>query len=242
MSRNELRKESDILHKSRLIRKSYIKLLWKNRLLKRYNECIPIFTLRSRTLAADNNLLEEFKELIENVSLEILKEAQMKEVAKDVVTRSYKAEIADALEVISGEIERVKGELQGLDYISEEEIKAVVQGAYEKQGEDIKESEERLKGVIEQRTQELYIANEKLRSDIETVGEQVGVKLNNQTSLIKQSVNEVGAIHRDIKEGLVKNETGLKEEIKKLFMINYGLIAAVIVLSIFILIRGFYGA
>lgn len=222
--------------------KHYIKLLWKSGILKRYNECIPIFTIRSRTLAADTKLLDEFKELIETVSLEILKEAQMKEVAKDVVTRSYKAEIADALEVISGEIERVQGELKELDYISADEIKALVQGAYEKQTLDSKESEERIKNIIDQRTQELYISNEKLRSEMATVAEQVESQMRDNSKMIEKSIAEGRNKYKELKEGFEKSELGLKEQMKKLFWINYGLMAAVIVLLIFILTRGNYGA
>ena len=138
-----------------------------------------------KTLAAENNLLDEFKGLIEAISLEVLKEAQMKEVAKDVVTRSYKAEIADALEEISAEVERVKHKLQGLDYISEEEIKALVYDVCEKQASEIKESEERIKNIVNQSTQELYITNEKLRTEVSTMSEQVDAHMENIDRLFK---------------------------------------------------------
>lgn len=193
-------------------------------------------------MSTDNKLLDEFKELVEAASLEILKEVQMKEVAKDVVTNSYKAEIANALEVISGEIERVKNELKGLNYISEEEIKALVQGAYENQMEQLKAKEEQLKNIVDQRTQELYIVNEKMRSDIQTMSEQVGAQLNQQSTVVKESMNEVGAIHRNIVEGFEGSETRIKAYMKKLFGMSYGLMGIIIALLIFILLRGIYGA
>lgn len=193
-------------------------------------------------MAADNKLLDEFKELIETVSLEVIKEAQMKEVAKDVVTRSYKAEIADALEVISGEIERVKKELEGLDYISEEEIKALVHEMYEKQEVDIKESEERVKNIVNQSAQEIYIATEKLRSDIGTIGEQIETQVENTNKLLEQNISRMGHMHQSIEESFEVKHQELEAKTKKLFLMNYGLIAAVIGLLIFILIRGSYGA
>lgn len=193
-------------------------------------------------MSTDNKLLDEFKELVEAASLEILKEVQMKEVAKDVVTNSYKAEIANALEVISGEIERVKNELKGLNYISEEEIKALVQGAYENQMEQLKAKEEQLKNIVDQRTQELYIVNEKMRSDIQTMSEQVGAQLNQQSTVVKERMNEVGAIHRNIVEGFEGSETRIKAYMKKLFGMSYGLMGIIIALLIFILLRGIYGA
>ena len=216
------------------------KLLWKSTIWKRYNEGIPIFTIRSTgTLATENKLLDEFKELIEAVSLEVIKEAQMKEVAKDVVTRSYKAEIADALEAISGEIERVRQELKEVDYISAEEIKALVQGMNEKHELDIKESEECVKNIVNQSTQELYISTEKLRSEVATVNEQVEAKLSDTNELLEQ---KMGEMHSAIKENLVAESQVLKDQTKKLFWINYGLIAVVIGLLIFIITRGSYGA
>ena len=193
-------------------------------------------------MAAEHKLLDEFKELIETVSLEILKEAQMKEVAKDVVTRSYKAEIADALEVISGEIDRVKQELESLDYISEEEIKALVHSMYEKQEIDIKESEERIKNIVNQSTQEVYISTEKLRSDIGTIGEQIETQVENTNNLLEQNIARMGHMHKSIQERFEIKQQEMKEQMKKLFFVNYGLIAAVIGLLIFILTRGNYGA
>lgn len=193
-------------------------------------------------MAAEHKLLDEFKELIETVSLEILKEAQMKEVAKDVVTRSYKAEIADALEVISGEIDRVKQELESLDYISEEEIKALVHSMYEKQEIDIKESEERIKNIVNQSTQEVYISTEKLRSDIGTIGEQIETQVENTNNLLEQNIARMGHMHKSIQESFEIKQQEMKEQMKKLFFVNYGLIAAVIGLLIFILTRGNYGA
>ena len=206
-----------------------------------YNEGIPIFTIRSKTLTADKNLLNEFKELIENVSLEVVKEAQMKEVAKDVVTRSYKAEIADALEVISAEIERVKDKLQGLDYISEEEIKALVYGLEEKQEAEIKESEERVKAIVNQWTQELYIANEKLRTEVATVGEQVEVQMDNMNRVFQESMSVVGKSQRALQENVEVNQQTLMGKVQKLFWVNYGLMAVIIGLLIFIMTRGNYG-
>ena len=185
-------------------------------------------------MAADKELLNEFKELIETVSLEIIKEAQMKEVAKDVVTRSYKAEISDALEAISDEIERVKGELQALDYISAEDIEQLIYGICERNEESLKESEERVKHVVDQTTKELYINHEKLRSEVATLSEQVGNQLMHSNQTIEKNTKVVG----EIKEGLA--EIGAKT--KKLFWINYGLIAGVIVLLGFIFIRGNHGA
>lgn len=190
-------------------------------------------------MAAENKLLDEFKELIEAVSLEVIKEAQMKEVAKDVVTRSYKAEIADALEDISGEIERVRQELKEVDYISAEEIKALVQGMNEKHELDIKESEERVKNIVNQSTQELYISTEKLRSEVATVNEQVEAKLSDTNALLEQ---KMGEMHSTIKEDLVAESQVLKNQTKKLFWMNYGLIAVVIGLLIFMITRGNYGA
>lgn len=215
--------------------------MWQSTIGKRYNEGIPIFTIRSRTLAAENNLLDEFKELIETVSLEVLKEAQMKDVAKDVVTRSYKAEIADALEEISREIERVKQTLQGLDYISEEEIKALVYGIYERQESEIKESEERIKNIVNQSTQELYIANEKLRTEVATINEQVEVQMGRVNSLLQDSISVIGESNRELQETVSANQEVLANQMKKLFWINGGLIVAVIGLIIFIITRGNYG-
>ncbi len=185
-------------------------------------------------MAADKELLNEFKELIETVSLEIIKEAQMKEVAKDVVTRSYKAEISDALEAISGEIERVKGELQALDYISAEDIEQLIYGICEKNEASLKESEERVKHVVDETTKELYINHEKLRSEVGTLSEQVNRQLVGTNQVVKENTKVVG----EIKESLA--EVGAKT--KKLFWINYGLIAGVILLLGFIFIKGNHGA
>ncbi|MBE6023350.1 MAG: hypothetical protein E7231_08970 [Cellulosilyticum sp.] len=190
-------------------------------------------------MATENKLLDEFKELIETVSLEILKEAQMKEVAKDVVTRSYKNEIADALEAISGEIERVKEELKAVDYISADEIKALVQGMNEKQALEIKESEERIKNIVNQSTQELYISTEKLHSEVETVRQQVESQFAESNEWIEQ---KMGVMHDAVKESVEVHNQVLLDQIKKLFWVNYGLVAGVIGLVIFIIIRGNYGA
>ena len=192
-------------------------------------------------MTTDHNLLDEFKELIEAVSLEVLKEAQMKEVAKDVVTRSYKAEIADALEVLSTEIERVKEKLQGLDYISEEEIKTLVHSISEKQESEIKESEERVKNIVNQSTQELYIANEKLRTEVATVSEQVDIQVGNINRLFKESISVVGESNRAIQEAVAANQEVLLGKMQKLFWVNYGLIAVIIGLLVFIMTRGNYG-
>lgn len=185
-------------------------------------------------MAADKELLNEFKELIETVSLEIIKEAQMKEVAKDVVTRSYKAEISDALEAISDEIERVKRELQTLDYISAEDIEQLIYGICEKNEASLKESEERVKYIIDETTKELYISHEKLHSEVGTLSEQVGRQLVGTNQVIKENTKVVG----EIKESLV--EVGAQT--KKFFWINYGLIAGVIILLGFIFIKGNHGA
>lgn len=192
-------------------------------------------------MAADKKLLEEFKELIEDVSLEVLKEAQAKEVAKDVVTRSYKAEIADALEEISEEIERVKYKLQCLDYISEEEIKALIREVYQKQETDIKDSEERVKHIINQGNQELYIANEKLRTEVATVNEQVEIYLGNINKLFQESISVMGETYRTLQATVAANQEALTSKVKQLFLVNYGLIAVVVGLLIFIMTRGNYG-
>lgn len=185
-------------------------------------------------MAADKELLNEFKELIETVSLEIIKEAQMKEVAKDVVTRSYKAEISDALEAISDEIERVKGELQTLDYISAEDIEQLIYGICEKNEASLKESEERIKHVVDETTKELYINHEKLRSEVATLSEQVQGQLADNNQIVDKNTKFLGGI----KESFIEVET----KTKKLFWINYGLIAIVILLLGFILIKGNHGA
>lgn len=193
-------------------------------------------------MAADNKLLNEFKELIETVSLEVLKEAQTREVAKDVVTRSYKIEIADALEVISGEIERVKQELKDIDYISDDEIKTLVEGICIKQEANIKDSEEHIKSVVNQTSQELYISNEKLRSEVETVGQKLEEELAETKQFVEEKVGDVWEIQRALKESIDTDRITLKKQVKTLFWINYGLIAVVIGLLIFIATRSGYGA
>lgn len=189
-------------------------------------------------MAADKELLDEFKELIETVSLEIIKEAQMKEVAKDVVTRSYKAEISDALEDISNEIERVRAELKALDYISADDIEQLIYGICERNEKSISDSEERIKHVVDQTTKELYINHEKLRAEVSSLSEQVEMQLEESSELVKKST--------EIVEGMKENFVQYKEEVsmqtKKLFWINYGLIAVVIALLSFIFIRGSHGA
>ena len=193
-------------------------------------------------MATDNQLLDEFKELIETVSLEIIKEAQMKEVAKDVVTRSYKAEIADTLEMISGEIDRVKQQLESIDYITENEIKALVESNREKQEADIKQCEEHLKEAIGQSTKELYIANEKMRSEVEAVREQVDMSLREMGQKVNGSLSVLQNMKKGMEEQFESCKLELKEQNKKLFFMNYGLIATVIILLVYVILRGIYGA
>lgn len=179
----------------------------------------------------NDDLLKEFEELIEQLSVEVLRQAHLKDVADDVITQTYKAEISQSLALIDKDIDRIRQHLKTLDYISAQEIKNLL----DQQTTRDNDRESRLKNVMNQNSRELYIANEKLQTQIDMLRTQI-VTQTKQVNIALES-------HKKwLQETVKQKESYWIENSKKWLYIHYGLLIAILILVIYIIGSNFYGS
>lgn len=172
----------------------------------------------------EDDLLEEFKDLIENVSIEVLRQAHLKDVANDVITQTYKAEITQSLGLIDKDIDRIRQQLKTIDYITANEIK----GFIDQQTLTAKTSETHIKNALNQNAQELYIANEKLQTQIDSLRAQISTQS-------KQTTTALDSQKKWLQDTLKQKETNWIERSKKWIYIHYALLITCLILIIIML-------
>lgn len=171
-----------------------------------------------------DDLLEEFKELIEQVSIEVLRQSHLKDVASDVITQSYKAEITQSLALIDKDIDRIRQHLKTIDYITAQEVKALL----DQQAVYLKESEVRLKNALNQNARELYIANEKLQTQIDTLRAQISTQSKQTTTALENQ-------KKWLQDTLRQKENAWIERSKKWIYFHYILLTLTFVLLVILM-------
>lgn len=172
----------------------------------------------------NDDLLEEFKELIEQVSIEVLRQSHLKDVASDVIAQSYKTEITQSLTLIDKDIDRIRQHLKTIDYITANEMKSLLEQHLIK----LKDSEVRLKNIVNQNAQELYISNEKIQTQIDTLRAQISTQSKQTTTALENQ-------KKWLQDTLKQKETTWLERSKKWFYLHYALLTLTVILLVILL-------
>lgn len=148
---------------------------------------------------ANHTLLEEFKELIEEITKEVISEVHMRDVAEDVVTRSYKSEIQDSLDQLAQQVTEAEKNTAAIKIVYVEDVTQLIN--------EVKAE------ITAKVTQEIGQINSHIEAIIERV---LGDSESRITNLISQKSE---ALEQKIKRDFELQEINYLAEIGKLEVI-----------------------